>query len=74
MEYVKTKIEETYNVALKLGLNGATDLERKIFKDMLYQIAVAVNDETRHSVSQILHEQANKYTGGALANERRLFL
>ena len=64
------KIEETYNVALKLGLKEASDIERKIFKDMLYQIAVAVNDETRHAVSSILHEQSNKFTGGALVNER----
>ena len=65
MKHVKNKIDETYKVALKLGLKNATEMEQKIFKDMLYQIAVAVNDETRHAVSEILHTQANKYTGGA---------
>jgi hypothetical protein len=63
MEYVKTKIDETYQVALKLGLNG-TDIEKKIFKDMLYQIAVSANDETRHAVNEILYTQSDKYTGG----------
>ena len=64
MEFVNTKIDETYNVALKLGLKG-TDIEKKIFKDMLYRIALAVTDETRHAVDEILHTQADKYTSGA---------
>ena len=64
MDYVKDKIDETYKVALKLGLKVATDMEKKTFKEMLYNIAVAVNDETRKVVSEVLHNQSDKYTGG----------
>jgi len=64
MEYVKSKINETYKVALKLGIKNATEIEKKVFKDMLYQITVAVSDEARNKVETVLHEQSDKYTGG----------
>ena len=68
MEYVKYKINETYKVAMKLGLENANEIERNVFKEMLYQIAIAANDEMRQEVSEVIHKQANKYTTGAVAN------
>jgi len=62
MGFVKTKIDETYNVALKLGIKNASEMEKDIFKNMLYQIAVAANDETRHEIGETLHVQSGKYT------------
>jgi hypothetical protein len=62
--FVENKIEEIYNVAIKLGVDKATDMEKDLFKKALRQIAVAAIDEVRGNVSQLLHEESNKYTNG----------
>jgi hypothetical protein len=62
--FVEHKIEEIYNVAIKLGLENATDMEKDLFKKALRQIAVAAIDEVRGNISQLLNEESNKYTNG----------
>ena len=62
--FVEHKIEEIYNVAIKLGVENATDMEKDLFKKALRQIAVAAIDEVRGNISQLLHEESNKYTNG----------
>jgi len=62
--FVEHKIEETYNVAIKLGLSKSSDMEKDLFKTALRQIAVAAIDEVRGNISQLLHEESNKYTNG----------
>jgi hypothetical protein len=60
--FVDTKIEEIYQVALKLGVDKATEFEKELFKKALKQIAVCAIDEVRSNVSQVLHEQSYNYT------------
>jgi hypothetical protein len=44
--FTEKKIEDAYQIALKLGLeSGANIYEKKIFKDLLSGIAVAAVDE-----------------------------
>jgi len=62
--FVEHKIEEIYNVAIKLGVEKATDMEKDLFKKALRQIAVAAIDEVRGNIGQLLHEESNKYTNG----------
>ncbi len=63
--FVEHKIEEIYNVVIKLGVEKATDMEKDLFKKALRQIAVAAIDEVRGNISQLLHEESNKYTNGS---------
>lgn len=58
--FVDHKIEEIYNCAIKLGIDKASDIEKKLFKQALRQIAVAAIDEIRHGINDLLHEQSNK--------------
>jgi hypothetical protein len=59
--FVEEKIEEIYNVAIKLGLENATDMEKDLFKKALKQIAVAAIDEVRGNIIQLIYEVSNKY-------------
>jgi hypothetical protein len=62
MEYTKSKIEETYKIALKLGLEDkATEIEKKIFREMLFRIAMSAVDESRMNINQMLHTESNDY-------------
>ena len=63
--FVDKKIEEIYNVALKLGLENASELEKRLFKSSLRQIAVAAIDEVRHNIGDVLHAESNKYTNAS---------
>lgn len=60
--FVERKVEEIYNVAIKLGVERATDMEKDLFKKALRQIAVAAIDEVRSNITQLLHEESNRYT------------
>lgn len=60
--FVEYKIDEVYQTALKLGLENCTDLEKTIFKNSLAQIAVAMADEIRSDVTELLHQKSNRYT------------
>lgn len=60
--FVEQKIDEVYNVALKLGVEGATDMEKDIFKKALRHIAVAAIDEVRGNIAELMHNESNKYT------------
>ncbi len=60
--FVDQKIDELYDVALKLGVENATTLEKTLFKKALRQIAVAAIDEVRSDVGSLLHEKSCKYT------------
>ena len=62
--FVEHKIEEIYNVAIKLGVDKATEMEKDLFRKALRQIAVAAIDEVRSNISQLLHDESNKYTNG----------
>ena len=59
--FVEHKIEEIYNVEIKLGVEKATDMEKDLFKKALRQIAVTAIDEVRGNISQLLHDESNKY-------------
>ncbi len=63
--FVDKKIEEIYNVALKLGVENASELEKRLFKSSLRQIAVAAIDEVRHNIGDVLHTESNKYTNAS---------
>lgn len=63
--FVEQKIEEIYNVAIKLGIDKASELEKDLFKKALRQIAVAAVDEVRTNVGNLLHDQSNKYTNAS---------
>jgi len=60
--FVEHKIEEIYNVAIKLGVDKASDMEKDLFRKALRQIAVAAIDEVRGNISNLLHDESNKYT------------
>jgi len=60
--FVEHKIEEIYNVAIKLGVDKATEMEKDLFRKALRQIAVAAIDEVRGNIGQLLHEESKKYT------------
>ena len=60
--YVDTKILEVYNVALKLGLENASDYEKTIFMQSLRSIAVAAIDDVRKKAEDIMHYESDKYT------------
>jgi hypothetical protein len=59
--FTEKKIEDVYQVALKLGLDKAQDIEKAIFRQALNSIAVAAVDEARHKIEQIMHDESNKY-------------
>lgn len=59
---IELKIEETYQVALKLGLDKSSDIEKRIFKKMLQDIVVAAIDDVRHGVNELLHEQSRSHS------------
>ena len=62
-KFTENKIEETYNIALKLGIEEkASVVEKKIFKDMLYRIAMSASDEARANINEMLHKESNEYT------------
>lgn len=62
--FVEQKIEDVYNVAIKLGADKATEMEKDLFRKALRQIAVAAIDEVRGNIGQLLHEESGKYTNG----------
>ena len=61
MDYVNKKIKEANELALKLGLDKCTELEQKIFKVALNQIAVSAIDDTRQKVSDLMSDEAHTY-------------
>jgi hypothetical protein len=63
--FVDKKIEEIYNVALKLGVENVSELEKRLFKSSLRQIAVAAIDEVRHNIGDVLHTESNKCTNAS---------
>ena len=60
--FVEHKIEEIYNVAIKLGVDKATEMEKDLFRKALRQIAVAAIDEVRGNITHLLYDESNKYT------------
>jgi len=65
---VDKKIEEIYQTALILGLKNAAAIEKEIFKNALYQIAVCAIDEVRSDIGKNMHDLSNKYTNGSRNN------
>jgi hypothetical protein len=63
--FVEIKIEEIYNVALKLGVDKASEMEKDLFKNALRQIAVAAIDEVRSDAIEFLHVKSHKYSNQA---------
>jgi hypothetical protein len=61
MKYVDMKIEDAYNVALKLGLESASEFDKQIFKMTLRSIAVAAIDDTRNKIEKLMHDESNSY-------------
>lgn len=64
MDHVKNKVDEAFRVALKLGMGKASDVEKEIFKELLFQIAGAANDEIRKSIDDELFKYNIKYSNG----------
>ncbi len=58
---VRKKIEEAYNIALKLGMEGASKIEKDIYKKLLNEIAIYAIDELRADVTSLMSDRAHKY-------------
>jgi len=59
--YIKDKIDEAFKIALVLGLKGATETEKELFKKSLTQIAVVAIDEVRDEIGDLLHKKSYEY-------------
>ncbi|MFK5882893.1 MAG: hypothetical protein QM489_00980 [Candidatus Izemoplasma sp.] len=53
-------VNETYDLALKLGLKDATDVEKQIFHKQLLRIVVTTIDGIKNYQSQNLFEMSNE--------------
>jgi len=60
-KHAENKIEEIYQLALKLGLEARTDMEKSIFKKSLAQIAVCAVDDIRGDVGILLLDKSRSY-------------
>ena len=60
--HTDVKIEEAYDLALKLGLQNASEFEKDVFKSTLKQIAVSAIDELRKKAEDLMHNEAGLYT------------
>lgn len=58
---VRKKIEEAYNIALKLGMKGASKIEKDVYKRLLTEIAICAIDELRSDVTSLMSKRAQKY-------------
>ena len=58
---VEKKIEEIYHVALNLGLDKASDNEKRIFKNSLNEIVSVVIDDIRTDIIQMLYNKNNNF-------------
>ena len=59
--YVENKIDEVYELALRLGLEDRTTLEKGVFKLQLKQIALSAVDEVSDNLGAFMHEEHMKY-------------
>jgi len=60
-DHVERKIQEVYLLAVKLGLDNASDFEKEMFQKELARIAVAAVDSMRGDVSMLLMERSRDY-------------
>jgi len=58
---VKNKIEEIYKLGLELGIKKAPERERKLFRESLNQIVMAVVDDIRNDVNETMNKSVYKY-------------
>lgn len=60
--HIEYKIDEVYDIALKLGLDKASNTEKEIFKKALFQIVTTTISDIRHNINNLLYDQDYKYT------------
>lgn len=60
-DHTENKIQAVYDVALKLGLDSANNIEKSIFKNMLREIAASAIDTARNKVTELLGDESHKY-------------
>ena len=59
--FTNKKINETFDVAMKYGLDKAEPFVQRVFKNMLYDIAMSASDEIRQQVSDLMCADTEKY-------------
>lgn len=60
--YTDKKIDEAFEIAMKIGASSAKDIEKDVFRKSLKQIAVAALDDARKDIEELMHKESNKYT------------
>lgn len=60
-DYINKKVESAYDIALKLGVDKATDIEKEIFRKMLYDLVVISHDDIAQKISTLISTESNKY-------------
>lgn len=55
--YLKQKIDLTYELALSLGLENATDIQKKVFKKSLINLCVASICDVKNSMALSLDSE-----------------
>jgi len=61
MDYVKTKIEASYQLALSLGLENCSELEKKVFKGTLFSIASSAIDSSRNQITDLMSKNSHEF-------------
>lgn len=62
MNFVTMKINEVNELALKLGLDKCSEIEKSVFRDALFQIASAAIEDTRSEIGKVMSDQMYKYS------------
>lgn len=57
--YTEKKINQVFELALKLGLDKSSNYEKEIFKNSLIEIAVAAIDESTQFIDELMHQRSN---------------
>lgn len=57
--YTEKKINQVFELALKLGLDKSSKYEKEIFKNSLIEIAVAAIDESTQFIDELMHQRSN---------------
>ncbi len=60
-DHTERKIKECFDVAVRLGIDKATEAERTVFKNMLREIAAAATDDARCKISNLMGDLSHKY-------------
>jgi len=61
-QHTEKKIEEIYKLAVNLGLDARSDMEKDVFKKALAQIAVCAVDDIRGDIGVLLLDKSREYS------------